>query len=154
MNKRILSITPLEIPEIISVTASLSHIGRIGLTDLGLTYLDIDDEYIHRTFQLIGDQQATKPDYFDDSLVGAHISVIYPEEGVNCHKRDLNQEHSFSVSGIFTAILGGKRYYALKVKAPTLIALRRGYGLPSKLYFKEHWVDLHITVGVAPGVNV
>lgn len=148
MNKPVLSMTQLVAPHLEAVLAPLSRTGKLCVTDLGLTYLDIDDNYIYQTFPLITNPQATLPDYFGENLIGAHISVIYPEEGIQCSNEDLQKPHHFTVSHLFTALLEDKRYYILKVQSPTLTALRRKYGLADKLCFKNHWIDLHITVAV------
>ena len=137
---------------ILQLNDSLSKLPKTGLLKrnaLGLTYLDIDDNYIHQIFPLIKDNEIMKPEYFGDDLVGAHISVIYPSEETLCHAAALNQQHLFSVSGLYSGIIENKKYYFLKVKAPSLTALRRRCGLEDKLFFKNYWIDLHITVGIS-----
>lgn len=148
MNKQHLSITPVDTPNLSKIVASLSHMGKLEVTDIGLVYLNIDDNYIHHLFALLPDNQAIKPDYFGPNLIGAHISVFYPEENIHCINDDLHQIHHFNVLNLFTANLDSKKYYALKVFSPSLLALRRRYGLTDKLSFKNHWIDFHITVGV------
>lgn len=135
-------------PSLLDVVSQLPTVGVLKMNTLGLTYLDIDDNYIHQLFPLIEDKDAMKPVYFGDGLVGAHISVIYPAEEMLCHGNDLNQQHHFSVSGFYSAIIENKKYYVLKVKAPSLTSVRRRCGLPDKLFFKNYWIDLHITVAV------
>ncbi len=149
MNNSLLAINTLSVPKLFDTVAQLPTIGQLKMNSFGLTYLDIDDNYIHSVFPLIPDHHAMKPDYFGDDLVGAHISVIYPDEETICHKEDLNKEHHFAITGLFSAVLEGTKYYALKVKARSLISVRRRHGLTDKLFFKNNWIDLHITVGVA-----
>lgn len=148
MNNAHMSINTLSVPKLFDTVAQLPTIGQLKMNSLGLTYLDIDDNYIHSVFPLIQDPTATKPEYFGEDLVGAHISVIYPEEEIICHKEDLNKEHHFAITGLFSAVLEGNKYYALKIKSPSLISVRRRHGLTDKLFFKNNWIDLHITVGV------
>lgn len=143
-----LSMQQLSVPKLLDTVAQLSMKGHLKMNAFGLTYLDIDDNFIHQIFPLIPDMSAIKPEYFGEDLVGAHISVIYPEEDISCHKSDLNKEHSFTVTGLFFAVIENKKYYVLKVKAPSLTSLRRRQGLPDKLSFKNCLIDLHITVGV------
>lgn len=135
-------------PGLSDVLSQLPTVGSLKMNALGLTYLDIDDNYIHHISPLINDKDAVKPDYFGDGLVGAHISVIYPSEETSCHEIDLNQQHQFSVSNMYSAIIENKKYYVLKIKAPTLTSIRRRCGLPDKLFFKNYWIDLHITVAI------
>ncbi len=143
-----LSMKQLSVPKLFDTVAQLSMKGHLKMNAFELTYLDIDDNFIHQIFPLIPDMSAMKPEYFGEDLVGAHISVIYPDEDIVCHKSYLNKEHEFAVTGLFSAVLDNKKYYVLKVKAPSLISLRRRHGLSDKLVFKNCSLDLHITVGV------
>jgi hypothetical protein len=143
-----LSMKQLSVPKLFDTVTHLSGKGHLKMNAFGLTYLDIDDNYIHQIFPLIPDMSAMKPEYFGENLVGAHISVIYPEEEICSYKADLNKEHYFTIIGLFSATIENKKYYFLKVKAPTLVSLRRRHGLSDKLSFKNYWIDLHITVGV------
>lgn len=138
----------LELPQLFSVVTQLPANGKLGQTSTGLIYLKVDDEYIHRTHALLG-IDCQKPDYFrqEEEGVGAHISVFYPEEAVAVKPNEINQSHHFHVEGLFFADLQEIRYYALKVTAPSLVALRRYYGKTEKLSIKNHLVDMHITVG-------
>jgi hypothetical protein len=143
-----LPFTQLPLPELTAAAAKLNAAGQLHLYYGGLTYLDVSDEYIHELFPLLGDSQISKPDYFGRRSIGAHITVIYPEEQTIPDKEELNQAHSFQITGIYTAVLGIKKYYMLGVAAPSLLALRKRYGLADKLCFRKHLVDLHITIGV------
>ncbi len=144
-----LTMTRHNIPQLGDYLSKLPKIGSLKMNTLGLTYLDIDDNYIHHIFPLINDNTAIKPEYFGDGLVGAHISVIYPTEETSCHENDLNQQHQFSISDLYSTIIENKKYYVLKVKSPSLTSIRRRCGLHDKLFFKNYWIDLHITVGVS-----
>lgn len=148
MNFSHLQLNQLRVPELSGTLAQLPDVGHLKMNTFGLTYLDIDDNYIHQIFPLIPDVQATKPEYFGNGLVGAHISVFYAAEDIVCDVFDLNRAHHFSVTGLYSAMIETKKYYVLKVKSPSLIAVRRRYGLSDKLLFKNYWIDLHITVGL------
>lgn len=142
--------TSLIIPELIEKARALSSIGNIVTTPKQWTYLDVDDAYIEQLFPLLSHHQKhiCKPEHMGENIVGAHISVIYPEENTFLQNEDLGQKHAFVITGIFAADLAGKRYYALTVEAPSLIALRQKYRLDETLYFKSHRVPLHMTIGV------
>lgn len=142
--------TPLELPELVSQAKGLPSKGRLANSINNLCYLDISDAFIHQLFPLLQTTPAKKPHYFGKNLIGAHISVVYPEENRLVPEKDLGQEHHFSIKGAFTAELGLKRYYVLSVEAPTLLVIRKKLGLPDLLAFKNQWVALHITVGVCP----
>src|SRR6185312_15055711 len=116
----------------------------------GYSYLDIDDDYIHKIYPLIADKGAVKPDYFSKktNFMGAHISITYPEENVNIPDHEAGKIINFETEKLFTAILLDKRYYALKIKAPDLLELRKKYSLTNKLKLKNYWVEPHITIAV------
>jgi len=143
-----LSFTPLNLPELLTQAANLPTSGRLANSRDNLCYLDLSDDYIHQLFPFLQETEAQKPDYFGENLVGAHISVIYPEEKRLVGGSDLGQIHHFSIKGAFSADLGAKRYYVLLVNAPSLLLLRKKQGLPDRLAFKDHWIDFHITLGV------
>lgn len=140
-------IIPLKIPAILSELKDLSNRGKLAVSD-EIVFLDIDDEYIHRLFPLLKKLNVQKPDYFGEGLIGAHITVIYPEENVQIDRNEMGKEHHFSIKGVFSADINLKRYYVLMIKAPTLLELRRRYGLGDKLLFKDYLIDFHITIGV------
>lgn len=143
----------LLIPEIISEASQLASVGKLAVSD-NLIYLDIDDRYIHRLFPLLQNQQIKKPDYFCKESIGAHISVIYPGENQAINKEDLDLEHNFIIKDIVRVQLGLKTYFALLVEAPTLLQLRRSYGLADDLVYKGHSIGFHITIGVKSGDNM
>lgn len=75
-------ITKLNTPVIIHAASHLKHSGQLIRSENRLTYLDIDDAYIHKLFPLLQDYQIKIPDYFGVKSAGAHISIIYPEENI------------------------------------------------------------------------
>ncbi|WP_045107498.1 hypothetical protein [Legionella hackeliae] len=146
-----LKLTHLDIPGLIDAASNLPSIGYLKQSNDGLVYLDLANGYIHNLYPFLKNYSSTivKPDYFGQKTAGAHISVIYPEENTKVDQQELGSSHYFELLHTFAGDIGNKRYYVLTVHAPTLIALRQRYGLGSQLKFKEHWIDLHITLGVS-----
>lgn len=140
--------TKINIPTILTLANTLSLQGSLGVTKDNLTYLNIDDKFIHDLFPLLKNPRIKKPAYFGKGLVGAHISVIYPEENICVEDGDLMSQHVFSIKEFISAEMGQKKYYALLIKSPGLLALRRKYDLPDLLDFKGYAIDFHITIGV------
>lgn len=136
-------------PALLALAATLNPTGVLKtLEKERYSYLDIDDDFIHLLYPLLRDETIQKPNYFGGGLIGAHISVIYPEEYCLLKNADRNQEHIFQVTGLCYFDTTDKRYFALTLIAPTLLALRQQYQLPPQLCFRDYWLDLHITIGV------
>lgn len=135
-------------PIFFSAIQNLPQTGIVKTTANGFAYLDIDDRFIHRVYPLLDYPRLIKPDYFSDSsnYIGAHISIVYPEENVNILPREENKSIGFTITGLFMADILDKRYYAFKVHAPELLALRRSYRLSKKLQLKGYLLDPHITI--------
>ena len=117
-------------------------------------YVDVDDEYIHKLISFIQKDGFEEPPYFGaEDLVGAHISVIYPEEIKKFIVEDI-QECGETIS--FTPKRcevvnppiwqGIDEVYFIVVEAPELDRIREKYGLPKRKY------EFHITIGVKPKV--
>ncbi len=113
-------------------------------------YLKVDDAYIHAIHPLLAEYgQIEKPDYFSAvNPIGAHISVIYPEDEITPRSENIAQIHTFSLSKLIKVQLGIMEYYALSVISPSLTSLRKAHELPAKLSFKGQEIGFHITVGV------
>lgn len=135
-------------PALSAVLRDLPSTGVVKLIANGFAYLDIDDRYIHNIYPLLDYPHLVKPDYFSESAnyMGAHISIVYPEEKIRIPSSEENKTINFTVTGLFIADILNKRYYALKVNAPGLLDLRRNYQLADKLQLRDHLLDLHITV--------
>lgn len=141
-------ITKLNIPAIANVSSCLKCEGHLMVSQNNLTYLDIDDAYIYKLFPLLQDHQVEIPNYFGEGSVGAHITVIYPEEGKKVNQEDLNQEHHFLIQNLVATKIHKKSYYALLIESPSLLRLRKKYGLSDFLCFKGYSIGFHITIGV------
>jgi hypothetical protein len=147
-----LKLTPLDdAVDLIAHTRMLPRYGPLCLSQDGLLYLDIDNNYIHYLYPLFKNfaLDIRKPNYFAEKLAGAHISVIYPEENVAVNTLDLGTEHAFEIIQPFAATLGCKRYYGFTAHTPSLRAIREKHGLSAELQFKNHWITFHVTVATS-----
>lgn len=151
MKHKKLNFEKFESPLLVATALKFKQSGQLAVSPNRLTYLNINDHYIHQLFPLLPNEKnkIVKPDYFGENSIGAHISVIYPEENTMVSDEDIGIEHYFKIIGTFTADLNLKRYYVLKIESDSLHHLRKKYNLPEKLLFKEHLVDFHITIGVS-----
>ncbi|STX40312.1 Uncharacterised protein [Legionella donaldsonii] len=141
-------VTELAGERVLQVTNQLAAEGVIQQRD-NFCYLKINDDYIHHTHPYLNEYGVIeKPAYFippDD--VGAHISVIYPEEA-NVPQRVVGQLHSFSICGLLKAQYGSREYFALAVSSPSLTTFRQNHHLAEKPIFKGQEIFFHITIGV------
>lgn len=112
--------------------------------------MDIDDEYIHSLSHLVATEAFEVPPYFEhSSLVGAHISVVYPGE-MNQYEAELIEEYGQIIEFIPRSCevvypikwKGIDAAYLVIVEALQLNHLREKYGLLPL----EH--AFHITIGV------
>ena len=120
--------------------------GKLAIFDNKFVYVQVSDDYVHQLFPLLEDEHIIKPDYFGEKL-GAHITVIYPEEYKKLDEKDLGVEHSFLVKELIAARINQKIYYALWVESPSLQKIRKKYDLPDLLCFKGYQIGFHITIG-------
>lgn len=134
---------------ILKTARQFQQIGNLAVSVNNLIYLDITDEYIHQLYPLLDNKNITKPNYFGTGSVGAHISVIYPEEKNVFLSEELGKQHHFSIKDMLAVKIELKTYYAISVESNTLLQLRRKYNLPDLLNFKGHSIDFHITIGVS-----
>lgn len=149
MTLKTISFKPIEIPGLLEHASQFTKEGHIVSDENNFTCLSIDDNFIHALYPYFQqlNPHIEKPDYFGEDLAGAHITVIYPEESALICEEDIGTSHQFTILNAFSADFGLKRYFGLLVKAPSLLDLRRRYGLGKKLQFKNCLVDLHITIG-------
>lgn len=146
-NMKTPSMTRLIIPSLIEKARALNQSGTLVTTNENYSYLNIDDSYIHDLFPFLQIDNVQKPDYFGESGMGAHISVIYPEENNPIDAAELDKKHSFQIKELVIAELGLKKYYILLIESPSLLEIRRQCGLSDKLHFKDYLIDFHITIG-------
>lgn len=115
----------------------------------GFTYVELDSEYIFSIIPLIADLDFITPDYFEEGKVGAHITVIYPDEmklfGIESID-ELDEAIPFKLEEC--QIVYPKRNfesaYLIIVESSRLDQIREKYGLGKREY------PFHITVGIKP----
>jgi len=111
----------------------------------GFTYVDLDDRYIHELIEQLPRKGFVEPDYFGPGLIGAHITVIMPEEWTSVQKvEECGREVPFYLKEC--EIVHPERedideIFLITLEAPYLTALREKYGLPQSQF------DFHITLG-------
>jgi len=134
---------------LIKYSLSLPNTGVLRVID-DYTFLDISDAYIHELFPLLApESNLQKPNYFSSQKsMGAHISIIYPEEQVRIERQEHAKTHVFKPTGLWYAILESKTYYVLMIESPTLTSLRRKYQLPDQLSFKGNLFSFHTTIAI------
>ncbi len=112
-------------------------------------YLKIQDNFILDLFPLIKEPCLSIPNYFPPKCdIGAHISIMYPDEtsSKNINVDELKQSFSFEVTGFFNLSVFDKTFFALTVSSPSLEQLRLKYGLSTKLNYHGLLVPFHITI--------
>lgn len=131
------------------VHTELPHYGVLKSTERWV-YVDLDDAYIHTLIGFIQSEGFEEPPYFGTAdLVGAHITVVYPEEMEQCEIRVIEEDGEV-ISFIPTQceIVPSPRRQGIDevsliiVEAPALDRIRQKYGLPKRKY------PFHITFGV------
>lgn len=152
MSPNRLIFTELPDAEIIKSIEGLSLKGWIEQTP-HYCYLKIDDRFVHQTYPYLHtlDARIQKPDYFDSpNAIGAHVSVIYPEEHVTLMLENVGQIHDFKVCKLIKAQFETSAYFVLSVASPSLNRLRQMHHLSIHPVFKGYAIMLHITIGVLP----
>lgn len=118
-------------------------------------FLNIDDRYVHEIYPMLTQYgHVEKPDYFIvPNGIGAHISVIYPEEMVKILPSSIGEKHEFVVDALIKAQYGLKEYFVLSVISPTLTTFRQSHYLPPRPIWKGQEVMFHITIGVRNNIG-
>ncbi len=130
----------------------LPHCGILKNLD-GFVYVDLDDEYIHKLVSFIQEDGFEEPPYFGKGLVGAHITVIYPEElkkFIIGEIQECGEAIDFTTKKCEVVYpsrwQGIDEVYLITVRSSKLDRIREKYGLPKQEY------EFHITIGVKPKV--
>lgn len=144
------SATPatLDFPQALHYAQSeLVHVGPLEAAPNGLVYIKVPDSYIHETLRLLNRPDIAPPDYFGEGKIGAHITVITPQESSTrqLFLPQLHQPVVFTVLELACVEVNGKQIYYFKVDAPQIELIRLSNGLPPKI--QNH--DFHITIGVS-----
>lgn len=145
---------PINFSEVDDVLTALPLLGCVQKIEPDYLFLKVDDNYIHRIQSLLSKHlggKIQKPNYFSTKKnhVGAHVSIIYPEETRHSDfSHSIGEEVTFSVENVFSIDIERKRYYALRIHSEKLLAIREQSQLPNPLCFKQIPIGFHITVGV------
>jgi hypothetical protein len=130
------------------IRENLPQSGVLKISD-GLIYVAVDEGYIHKLVGFIQKDGFEEPPYFGNSgLVGAHITVVTPDE---CKAYGIGTVQECGKMICFTPktcqvvhpprLLEIDEVYLVTVEAPELDLIREKVGLPKREY------DFHITVG-------
>ena len=144
----------IELAGLATILPTLPCQGILRLIDEHYLYLDISDDYIYLLQPLLTthvDEAIVPPNYFtvDKNNIGAHISVMYPDEKACENVTDiLGSTISFTTQAIVAADIDTQRYYALSIQSPELFQIRQQHDLPNPLTFKGVDIGFHITLGV------
>jgi hypothetical protein len=144
--EKMIPYTSIPNTNLIMAARRLPPFGKLAMRD-DLLYLDIDNHFILNLLPLTNIRAIKPPDYFGEQGIGAHISVIYPDELITVPILDFEERHSFVISGFFKVIITPKQYFALGVISPALDKIRAHCHLPAELCFKGYQVGFHITLG-------
>lgn len=114
-------------------------------------YVEVNNEYIHGLAPLLSDLGFIPPDYCEGGKVGAHITVIYPDEmklfGIDTID-EVNEPISFTIEEcqIVYPRRNFESAYLILVESPRLDQIREKYGFGKREY------TFHITIGVKPAL--
>ena len=135
-------------PQVMEEVRALPHSGNLEILE-NFVYVAVDDAYIHDLVHWIEPDGFEEPPYFGPGLVGAHITVISPEEMQKHGVRkidEIGQTIRFTPRLCKVAHPGRwkevEEVYFIEVESPELDQIRAKYGLPKQQY------AFHITVGV------
>ncbi len=135
----------------------LPHQGILKYDELEqYCYLKIHDDFICKLFHFLDQDNINMPNYFNaKNRVGAHISVIYPNEveisklADNNKLTEVDQCFNFTTTDLIKVNTFEKAFIALVVSSPSLQQLRIKYGLKTKLNYRGLLVPFHITIATS-----
>lgn len=136
-------------PRLISIANALPCNGILKqASQAPYIYLKLEDDFIHKLFPLINEDNLLKPDeHYSKHSIGAHISVIYSGEAQSeLNISEIGQPFSFSITGLFDIEVFDKHVFALLVSSDDLIQLRQKYGFDERLNYHGLLVPFHITI--------
>ena len=136
-------------PRLIKKANTLNNQGIVK-QDNGYCFLKISDDFVHGLYPELNQfGEFEKPDYFNTPQeIGAHITIIYPEENTSIKACDLGQIHTFHAKDLLKARLDSKEYIVVLIESPSIIEIRAKYQLAPQPTYKRNGIDLHITIGV------
>ncbi len=129
-----------------------THLPNYGVLkeSAGFVYVDVDDEFIHQLVTFIQEDGFEEPPYFGNAdLIGAHITVMYPDEVKNYGIGEIQEAGEIIYfTPIECKVVHPPQWkeidevFFVVVEAPQLDQIRKKYGLPKREY------DFHTTIGV------
>lgn len=145
-----LALMPFEQTALVKAAiCQLPNTGILSQLDTGYLFLKVSDDFIHKLFPLIEISTKQLPDYFSavKGHIGAHVSVIYPEE-IRRVQIDglLGKIIYFQKMHICQARLKEKNYLVIVIKSLELEYLRMQQGLSKKPIYQGFEVEFHITL--------
>lgn len=149
MNKNEIIFTPIQNKSLMAAASLLPTSGILKKSyDAQYVYLEVDDRFIYTLCPLIEQEESVEePDYFSIGI-GAHISVIYPNEILDpVFDFDLDKIFQFKIENFFRAESNEAVYFALTVSSPELMRIRETNQLGKKLNLNGFMLDMHITIG-------
>ncbi len=129
------------------VAQNLPLSGTLKQEQNGFTYVDLDDRYIHELIQILPIDGFEKPPYFGPGLIGAHITVVMPDEWINIPEiEECDQEFYFTLKACEIVHplnwADVSEIFLITLDAPAFARLREKYGLQPFPF------DFHVTIGV------
>jgi len=124
----------------------LPQTGILQQDETGFVYIDIDDAYIHALIPFLKEEGFEKPPYFERANGhGAHISVIYANEGITSELEERGSLIAFQIKEcqiVHPPQWPDFEFLLITLECPILDAIRQKYGLPPTKY------AYHITIGI------
>ena len=126
--------------------------GVLRQTEDGFVYVDVSNNIIHGLFTLLGEDEVEKPPYFEDGMVGAHISVTNQKELGDRKFEDVGKEITFKLGKMYSVDPLGwddmDRVGFVEVMSPELERIRKKHGLTKLKIKDEKQMQFHITFAV------
>ncbi|MBY0528993.1 MAG: hypothetical protein K2P51_02255 [Rhabdochlamydiaceae bacterium] len=150
--------TVIDTPQVMQYAEQrLPHTGILEKTKEGLVYLKVSDDYINALLPLLKNNAVKAPPYFGQGGIGAHVTLILPEEvDWSTHPQfpSWGTQIPFNISHFVSVVPEGQppfpytqkvnKLYLITLEAPALESLRLTAGLSPKILGR----DFHITIGV------
>jgi len=127
--------------------------GKLKQDSEGFVFIDVDNNFIDGMYPLIDEEEIEKPPYFGKDGIGAHVSVISPDEIDEDNKLDIKEigdTINFKIKEVYSTNPDGwdemSKVWFVSIDAPELGKLRKKYDLPETYKNKNH--DFHITIAI------
>jgi len=114
--------------------------GTLKISNKGLVYVDIDDNYVGEILKQLKDSSYMI--HRSVSNVGTHITVMFEAEAKGKNIKEFGQQINFNPLGFYTVVMQDREYLMLAIEAPELTKIRAKYGLS----FKPNGHTFHLAV--------